>query len=122
VKTNENDVAFNPAAGDFVVADADGVAVAPKERYDEDLSLAKRTQSEDQARLPLIEKYRPYPKTWQELQAAKQVWRSSVRNSTFAIAENYFGGVSLGSSRVASLNSSCAASESFKRSNVIPKL
>jgi regulator of RNase E activity RraA len=57
--------------GDFVVADADGVAVAPKERYDEVLPLAKKMQREDQAVLPLIEKYHSFTKAWQELNAAK---------------------------------------------------
>jgi regulator of RNase E activity RraA len=58
--------------GDFVVADADGVAVAPKEHYDEVLPLAKKMQREDQAVLPLTEKYHSFTKAWQELNAAKQ--------------------------------------------------
>jgi 4-hydroxy-4-methyl-2-oxoglutarate aldolase len=58
--------------GDVVVADADGVAVAPKERYDEVLPVAMKMQSEDQAALPLIEKYHSFTKAWQELNAAKQ--------------------------------------------------
>jgi 4-hydroxy-4-methyl-2-oxoglutarate aldolase len=58
--------------GDFVVADADGVTVVPKERYEEILPLAKKMQSEDQAILPLIEKYHSFTKAWLELNAAKQ--------------------------------------------------
>ena len=58
--------------GDYVVADEDGVAVAPKARYREVLVNAKKMQSEDQAILPLIEKYGSYTKALQERSAAKQ--------------------------------------------------
>ncbi|HYA89282.1 MAG TPA: RraA family protein [archaeon] len=58
--------------GDYVVADDDGVAVAPKERYAEVLASAKKMQDEDQALLPLIEKYGSFTKAWQELHPTKQ--------------------------------------------------
>jgi regulator of RNase E activity RraA len=58
-------------AGDYVVADEDGVAVAPKDRYQEVFLNAKKMQSEDQAILPLVEKYRSYTKALQERSAAK---------------------------------------------------
>jgi regulator of RNase E activity RraA len=54
-----------------VVADEDGVAVAPKERYQEVLLNAKKMQSVDQAMLPLIAKYRSYSKALQERNAAR---------------------------------------------------
>jgi len=57
--------------GDYVVADMDGVAVAPKERYSEVRVAAKKWQDEKQALLPLIEKHRSYIKAMQERDAAK---------------------------------------------------
>jgi 4-hydroxy-4-methyl-2-oxoglutarate aldolase len=59
-------------AGDFVAAEAAGLAVASKERYDEVLPLAKRLQSEDQAISRPMEEYRSFTKAWRELHAAKQ--------------------------------------------------
>jgi regulator of RNase E activity RraA len=58
--------------GDYVVADEDGVAVAPKENYAEVVALARKMQREDQALPPLIEKYRSFTKAWQELHPPKQ--------------------------------------------------
>jgi 4-hydroxy-4-methyl-2-oxoglutarate aldolase len=52
--------------GDFVVADADGVAVVPKDRYQEVLAKAKSLRREKQELLPLIAKYRSYTKALQE--------------------------------------------------------
>lgn len=63
-------IEVNP--GDYVVADEDGVAVAPKERYQEVLLVAKKLQSEKQALLPLIEKHGTYIKAIQERSAAKR--------------------------------------------------
>jgi hypothetical protein len=40
----------------MVVADEDGVAVAPRERYAEILVAAQKWQSEKRALIPLIEK------------------------------------------------------------------
>ena len=57
--------------GDYVVADLDGVAVAPKERYLEVLVAAKKWQNEKQALLPLIEKHGSYIKAMQERDAAR---------------------------------------------------
>ena len=56
-------------AGDFVVADEDGVTVIPKDRYQEVLALAKKLQSEKQALLPLIEKHGSYVKAIEERSA-----------------------------------------------------
>jgi 4-hydroxy-4-methyl-2-oxoglutarate aldolase len=58
--------------GDYVVADDDGVAVAPKEHYQEVLTLAKSLQIEEQRLLPLIEKHGSYLKALQERGAAKR--------------------------------------------------
>ena len=58
--------------GDYVVADEDGVAVAPKERYQEVLVVAEKWQNEKHALLPLIEKHGSYIKALQERSAAKQ--------------------------------------------------
>lgn len=58
--------------GDYIVADEDGVAVAPKERYAEVLAIGKKMQQEDQVILPLIEKYGSFTKAWQELHPGKQ--------------------------------------------------
>jgi len=58
--------------GDYVVADEDGVAVAPKDRTNEVLANARKMQREDRAMLPLIEKYGSFTKAWQELHPPKQ--------------------------------------------------
>jgi len=58
--------------GDYIVADEDGVAVAPKERQQEVLVEAKRIQSEERALLPLLEKHGSYMKAMQELKATKR--------------------------------------------------
>jgi len=58
--------------GDFVVADEDGVAVAPKNHYREVLAKAKELRREKQALMPLIAKYGSYTKAVQELRAAKR--------------------------------------------------
>jgi regulator of RNase E activity RraA len=57
--------------GDIVVADEDGIAVAPKERYAEVAAIAEKWQSDKQALLPLIEKNGSYLKAMQERDAAK---------------------------------------------------
>ena len=62
--------------GDFVVADADGVAVVAKERYQEVLVAAKNLRREKQELLPLIAKYRSYTKALQ--QQAKAAQKRSV--------------------------------------------
>ena len=48
--------------GDYVVADEDGVAVAPKERAADVLALARKLQADDRELLPLIEKYGSFTK------------------------------------------------------------
>jgi regulator of RNase E activity RraA len=58
--------------GDYVVADEDGIAVAPKERYAEVTPIAEKWQSAKQALLPLIEKHGSYLKAMQERDAGKQ--------------------------------------------------
>jgi regulator of RNase E activity RraA len=58
--------------GDYVVADEDGIAVAPKERYAEVVPIARKWQSAKQALLPLIEKNGSYIKAMQERDAVKQ--------------------------------------------------
>lgn len=58
--------------GDYIVADEDGVAVAPKESYQEVLRMAEKMHREDQAILPLIEKLRSYTKALEERNATKQ--------------------------------------------------
>lgn len=58
--------------GDVVVADEDGVAVAPKERYAEVMPVAKKWQSDKQALLPLIARYGSYLKAMQERDAIQR--------------------------------------------------
>ncbi len=58
--------------GDYVVADEDGITVAPKERYAEAVVIAEKYQSDKRALLPLIEKTGSYIKAMQERDAAKQ--------------------------------------------------
>lgn len=62
-------IEVNP--GDYIVADEDGVAVAPKERHQEVLIEAKRIQSDERALLILIEKHGSYMKALQEQRATK---------------------------------------------------
>jgi regulator of RNase E activity RraA len=57
--------------GDYVVADEDGVTVAPKERYAEVVAIAEKYQSDKRALLPLIEKDGSYLKAMQDRDAAK---------------------------------------------------
>jgi regulator of RNase E activity RraA len=57
--------------GDYVVADEDGIAVAPKERYVEVVVIAEKWQRAKQALLPLIEKNGSYLKAMQERDAAR---------------------------------------------------
>ena len=52
--------------GDMVVADDDGVAVAPREHYAEILAAAEKWQSEKRALIPLIEKHGSYLKALRE--------------------------------------------------------
>jgi 4-hydroxy-4-methyl-2-oxoglutarate aldolase len=52
--------------GDMVVADEDGVAVAPRERYSDILTAAQKWQSEKRALIPLIEKHGSYLKALQD--------------------------------------------------------
>jgi len=59
--------------GDIVVADDDGVAVAPREHYAEILSAAQKWQSEKRALIPLIEKHRSYLKALQERSQRNQM-------------------------------------------------
>ena len=54
-----------------MVADEDGIAVAPQERYPEVVVAAAGWQSDKQALLPLIEKYGSYLKAMQARDAAK---------------------------------------------------
>jgi regulator of RNase E activity RraA len=58
--------------GDYIVADMDGVAVAPKDRYLEVLAAAKKLQDDKLALLPLIEKHGSYIKAMQEREAGKR--------------------------------------------------
>jgi 4-hydroxy-4-methyl-2-oxoglutarate aldolase len=58
------EVAVRP--GDMVVADDDGVAVAPREHYAEILAAAEKWQSEKRALIPLIEKHGSYLKALRE--------------------------------------------------------
>ena len=52
--------------GDYVVADGDGAAVVPRERYDEALAAAGKLQSEKQEMLRLIEKTGSYSKALEQ--------------------------------------------------------
>jgi regulator of RNase E activity RraA len=56
--------------GDIVVADEDGVAVAPQDRYTDILAAATKLQADKQALLPLIAKYGSYLRAMQERDAA----------------------------------------------------
>jgi regulator of RNase E activity RraA len=56
--------------GDFVVGDADGIAIAPKERYQEILSKAAELRDERQALLPLIAKHRSFTAAFERRRAA----------------------------------------------------
>lgn len=56
--------------GDYVFADGDGVAVVPKDHYEEVLAAARNAQSEKQELLRLIEKTGSYTKALQERNAA----------------------------------------------------
>lgn len=58
--------------GDYVAGDEDGVAVAPKDRAQEVLALARKMRGEDRELMPLIEKYGSFMKALQERNAAKQ--------------------------------------------------
>jgi len=58
--------------GDFVVGDEDGVAVAPKQLFEEILRKAKGLRLEKREMLPLITKYRSYTKALQEHSKAVQ--------------------------------------------------
>jgi regulator of RNase E activity RraA len=58
--------------GNYVVADEDGIAVAPKERYAEAVVIAREWQSDKQALVPLIEKHGSYIKAMQERDGAKR--------------------------------------------------
>ena len=62
--------------GDFVVGDEDGVAVAPKQLYQEVLTKAKGLRREKREMLPLIAKYGSYTKAIQ--QHAKAVQKRSA--------------------------------------------
>lgn len=59
------------APGDFVVGDADGVAVAPKEHYEKVLAEARRLREEKEALLPLVERHKSYTQAVQK-QKVKQ--------------------------------------------------
>jgi regulator of RNase E activity RraA len=63
-------IEVNP--GDYVVADADGVAVSPGNRREEILAAAGKMQRDERALLPLIEKHGSYLKAMQERKALKQ--------------------------------------------------
>lgn len=52
--------------GDFVVGDADGVAVAPKEHYEKVVAEARRLREEKEALLPLVERHKSYTQAVQE--------------------------------------------------------
>jgi regulator of RNase E activity RraA len=54
------------ADGDVIVADEDGVAVAPKNRKEEVFSLAVRLRRDKAELLPLIRKLRSYTKAAEE--------------------------------------------------------
>jgi 4-hydroxy-4-methyl-2-oxoglutarate aldolase len=59
------------ATGDIVIGDADGVAVAPKDRWNEILPHAQRLRREKDGLLPLIARLKSYTKAVAE-QAKKQ--------------------------------------------------
>ncbi len=56
--------------GDYVLADEDGVAVLPKDRYAQVLAVATKLQQDEEALVPLILKYGSYVKALQERNAA----------------------------------------------------
>ena len=58
--------------GDFVVGDADGVAVAPKRVYEDVLAGATRLREEKEALLPLIAKRRSYTDAVKERQTGRE--------------------------------------------------
>ena len=60
------------APGDLVVGDADGIAIAPKERYQEVLAKAAELRDEKNALLPLITKHRSYTAAVEQRKAAQQ--------------------------------------------------
>jgi regulator of RNase E activity RraA len=59
------------APGDFIVGDADGVAVAPKNQYEEVLARATQLREQKIVLLPLITRYRSYTQAV-EAQKAKR--------------------------------------------------
>lgn len=65
--------------GDFVVGDEDGVAVAPKQLYQQILTKAKGLRREKREILPLIAKYRSYTRALQEHSKAVQKRSSTKR-------------------------------------------
>ena len=67
-------------------ADEDGMAVMPKERYEEALRVAKKMQSQDQALRPLIENYRSCTKALQELNARNIGPRRRIHRTRSAAA------------------------------------
>lgn len=58
--------------GDFVIGDADGVAVAPRHVYEDVLAAATRLREEREALLPLIAKRRSYTDAVKERQTARE--------------------------------------------------
>jgi regulator of RNase E activity RraA len=60
------------APGDFVIGDADGVAVAPRQVYEEVLAGARRLRDEKEALLPLIAKRRSYTDAVKERRMARE--------------------------------------------------
>lgn len=60
------------APGDYVVADEDGVSVAPQDRLPEVLAFARRFQSDKLALLPLIEEYGSYLRAMHERDAGRR--------------------------------------------------
>lgn len=58
--------------GDYVAGDEDGVSVAPKDRVEEVLSLARKMRGEDQELMPLIEKYGSFIKAFEKRNAANE--------------------------------------------------
>jgi 4-hydroxy-4-methyl-2-oxoglutarate aldolase len=57
---------INVRPGDIIVGDEDGIAVAPRERIDEVMSVATKWQEDRNALLPLIAKHDSYMKAMQE--------------------------------------------------------